>query len=148
MRIQRSVEIAAPPDKIWPFLIEPEKIMQWFTLLKKFEYTSEQRTGVGTTFYYEEKAGPMLLMKFNYKVEEWAENKKIAFVMTSGSARRDDQIWAIEATPSGSRFTLTEDFEMPWGIIGKSIVALISRGVGKHQEEILVNLKKVVEVQG
>jgi len=51
MRVEASIEIAAPPKKIWPFLIEPEKILKWFTLLKKFEYTSEQRSGVGTQFY-------------------------------------------------------------------------------------------------
>jgi uncharacterized protein YndB with AHSA1/START domain len=147
MRIEKSIEIAAPPEKIWPFLVEPEKIMKWFTLLKKFEYTGEQRSGVGAPFYYEEKSGPMV-SKFNYRVTEWVENERLAFVMTSGSAKKDDQVWAIEATPSGSRFTLTEDFEMPWGIIGKAIVALISGSIGKHLEEISANLKGLVEAQG
>jgi carbon monoxide dehydrogenase subunit G len=53
MKLQRSIEIAASPEKIWPFLVEPEKIMKWFTFLKKFEYTSTQKSGAGTTFYYE-----------------------------------------------------------------------------------------------
>ena len=57
MIVQRSIEVAAPPEKIWPFLIEPEKIMKWFTLLRKFEYTGEKHNGTGTTFYYEEKSG-------------------------------------------------------------------------------------------
>jgi len=148
MRIERSIEISAPPEKIWPFLIEPEKIMQWFTLLKKFEYTGEQRSGVGTPFYYEEKNGPML-MKLSYEVTEWVENEKLAFRMTSGpaSTSRDDQVWAIEATPSGSRFTCTEDFEMPWGFLGRMISALMGGMIGKRIQEILVNLKHVVEAQ-
>jgi len=147
MRIQRSIEIAAPPDKIWPFLVEPDKIMQWFTLLKKFEYTGEQRSGVGTPFYYEEKSGPMLV-KLNYKVTEWVENDKLAFVMTSGLPRKDDQVWSIEATPSGSRFNFTEDYEMPWGILGRMIVALIGGMIVKGVQELLVNLKRVVEEEG
>ncbi|UCB42688.1 MAG: SRPBCC family protein [Dehalococcoidales bacterium] len=146
MRIQRSVEIAAPPEKIWPFLVEPDKIMQWFTLLKKFEYTSEQRTGVGTTFYYEENTG-LMLAKLNYKVTEWVENERLAFSMTSGPSKRDDQVWAIEAIPSGSRFTLTEDYEMPWAILGKMIVALVGRMIGRRIQEIIDNLKRLVEKQ-
>ncbi len=146
MRIERSIEIAAPPEKVWSFLIEPEKIMQWFTLLKKFEYTSEQSSGVGTTFYYEERNGPML-MKLSYEVTEWVENERIAFSMTSGPAKKDDQVWAIEATPSGSRFTCTEDYEMPWGILGRMIVALVGWMIGKRIQEILDNLKRVVEAQ-
>ncbi|HEY33671.1 MAG TPA: SRPBCC family protein [Dehalococcoidia bacterium] len=148
MRIQRSIEIAAPPEKIWPFLVEPEKIMQWFTLLAKFEYTGEQRSGVGTTFYYEEKNGPML-MKLSYEVTEWVENERLAFRMTSGpaSTRRDDQVWAIEATPSGSKFTCTEELEMPWGVLGRMLVALMGGVVGKRIQEIINNLKSLVEAQ-
>ena len=50
MKVQKSIEIAAPPDKVWPFLIEPEKILEWCITFLKLEYTGEQRSGVGTTF--------------------------------------------------------------------------------------------------
>jgi len=45
MLVSMSVEIQAPPEKVWPYLVEPEKTMQWFTALKKFEYTSEKKGG-------------------------------------------------------------------------------------------------------
>jgi uncharacterized protein YndB with AHSA1/START domain len=145
MKVQRSIEIKAPPDKIWPWLTEPEKIMKWFTLLRKFEYTSEQRGGVGTTFYYEEKSGGQL-MKMNYKVTEWLENRKIAFGVTSGSLKKDDQVWSIEPTPAGSRFTMFEDLEMPMGIFGKIIGALFGQMmIGGNMKKILANLKKSAE---
>jgi len=146
MKLQRSIEIAAPPQKIWPHLVEPEKIMKWFTLLKKFEYTGEKCSGVGATFYYEEKSGPML-MKLHYQVTEWVENEKLAFILTSGLPKKDDQIWALEATPSGSRFTFTEYFEMPWGIIGKAMSSMIAGSIGKNIEKIIGNLKQVVEAE-
>jgi uncharacterized protein YndB with AHSA1/START domain len=145
MKVQRSVEIKAPPEKVWPWLIEPDKIMKWFTLLRKFEYTSEQRGGVGTTFYYEEKSGGQLL-KMNYKVIEWEENRKIAFGVMSGSLKKDDQVWSIDSTPTGSRFTMFEDLDMPMGIIGKFIGALFGQMmIGKNMEKILGNLKNLAE---
>jgi uncharacterized protein YndB with AHSA1/START domain len=140
MKLQRSVEIAAPPEKIWPFLVESEKIMKWFTFLKKFEYTGTQKTGVGTPFYYEEKSGPQL-MKLNYVVTEWVDNKKLAFKLSSGSLKKDDQIWSLEAIPSGTKFTMTEEVEMPWGVIGKVLDAPLSGIVGRNIEKILGNLK-------
>ena len=147
MKLQKSIDIAAPSEKIWPYLVEPEKIMKWFTLLRKFEYTNKRCGGVGTTFYYEEKSGPML-MKFHFKITEWVENEKIAFIMTSGSLKKDDQIWALEATPSGSRFTATEEVEMPWGIIGKMMDSLfVGKSVAEHIEEIIGNLKVLVEAE-
>ncbi len=144
MKLQRSIEIAAPPEKIWPFLVEPEKIMKWFTFLRKFEYTSKQHSGVGTTFYYEEKSGPQL-MKLNYVVTEWVENKKLAFKLNSGPLKKDDQVWSLEAIPSGTRFTMTEDAEMPWGIIGKVLDVLLSGMIGKNIEKILSNLNNVLK---
>jgi len=145
MRIERSVEIAAPPGKIWTFLVEPDKILKWFTLLEKFQYTSTQRSGVGATFYYEEKAAGRL-MKLNYVVTEWSENKKLAFSLISGPAKKDNQVWSIKSTKSGSRFTIREDYEMSGGIFGKMTVALFAgRMIGKHLEEILGNLKKLAE---
>jgi uncharacterized protein YndB with AHSA1/START domain len=145
MIVQRSIEVGAPPEKVWPFLTEPEKIMKWFSLLKKFEYTGDKRRGAGTTFYYEEKSSGQL-MKLNYIVTEWVENKKLAFCVTSGSLKKDDQVWSIEAMPTGSRFTMYEDLEMPMGIIGKVIGALFGEMmIGKSMEKILANLKKMVE---
>jgi len=145
MKVQRYIDIAAPPEKVWPFLVEPEKILKWFNLLRKFEYTGEKRSGAGTTFYYEEKSSGQL-MKLNYKVTEWAENRKIAFGVTSGSLKKDDQVWSIETTPLGSRFTMFEDLEMPMGIFGKIIGALFGeKMIGKNIEKILANLKRMAE---
>jgi uncharacterized protein YndB with AHSA1/START domain len=145
MQVQRSVEIKAPPEKVWPWLTEPDKIMKWFTLLLKFEYTGDKRSGVGTTFYYEEKSGGQH-MKINYVVTEWTDNKKIAFKVTSGSLKKDDQIWSLEPTPAGSRFTMFEDLEMPMGIIGKFIGALFGQMmIGGNMNKILGNLKNLAE---
>ena len=145
MKVQRSIEMAAPPEKVWPLLVEADKILKWFNLLRKFEYTSEKRSGAGTTFYYEEKSSGQL-MKLNYVVTEWVENKKLAFKVTSGSLKKDDQVWSIEATPTGSRFTMFEDLEMPMGIIGKIIGAMAGKMmIGKSMEKILGNLKRMAE---
>ena len=85
-------------------------------------------------------------MKLNYIVTEWVENEKLAFSMTSGPLKKNDQVWSIEATPSGSRFTLIEDIEMPWGIIGTIMETLfVGRIVGKHLDEMLANLKSLAE---
>ena len=146
MRVQKSIEIAAPPEKIWPFLVEPEKVLKWCITFRKFEYTSEQRSGVGTPFYLEEKAGGPL-MKLDFTVTEWVENERLAFSMTSGTGVKGyEQRWAVEATPSGSMFTFMEEVELPFGIIGK-ILGLFARfssqaNVGK----MLAKLKSLAEV--
>ncbi len=145
MRVQRSIEIAAPPEKIWSFLVESEKILKWCITFKKFEYTSEQRSGVGTPLYVEEKAGGPL-MKLNFAVTEWVENERLAFSMTSGTGVKGyEQRWIVEATPSGSRFTFTENVELPFGIIGK-LIGLVARfGSQANVGKMLAKLKSLAE---
>jgi len=145
MRVQGSIEIAAPPEKIWPFLVEPERILKWCITFEKFEYTSEQRSGVGTPFYLEERAAGRL-MKLNFAVTEWLQNKRLAFSMTSGDfVKAYEQIWKVEATPPGSRFTFMEEIELPYGIIGKILGLFAQRRSEATVGEMLVKLKRLAE---
>jgi uncharacterized protein YndB with AHSA1/START domain len=115
MEVQKSMEIAATPQKIWPFLVEPDKILKWCITFKKFQYTTGQRSGVGTPFYVEEKAGGPL-MQLNFTVMELVENQKLAFRLTSGNfVKGYEQWWTIEPITSGSRFNFAEDVKMPMG---------------------------------
>jgi uncharacterized protein YndB with AHSA1/START domain len=145
MRVKRSVEITVSPEKIWPFLVEPEKVLKWCITFKKFEYTSGQHSGVGTPFYIEEKAsGP--LMKLNFKVTEWVQNERLAFNMISGNFIKGyEQTWMVEATPSGSRFTFMEQVELPYGIIGKVMGLFARRGSEATVREMLAKLKSLAE---
>ena len=146
MRVERSIEIAASAEKIWPFLVEPEKILKWCITFKKFEYTGEKSSSVGTTFYLEEKAGPMPLMKLNFALTEWVENERLAFRKTSGSGVKEyEQSWTVKATPSGSRFTFMEDVELPFSIIGKLIGVVGQLSSAATIKKMLTILKNLVE---
>jgi uncharacterized protein YndB with AHSA1/START domain len=145
LKVQKSIEIAAPPAKIWPFMVEPEKILQWIITFQKFEYTAEKCSGVGTPFYVEEKAGGPL-MKINFVVTEWVENERLAARMISGNMVKSYELrFTLESTPSGSRFTFLETTELPFGIIGKLIGAIGKRTAESHLKQCLAKLKSLVE---
>jgi uncharacterized protein YndB with AHSA1/START domain len=145
MKVERSIETAASPQRVWPLLIEPQEIVKWFTLLKSFEYTSDRPRGVGTTFHYEEKSGGRL-MKLDYRVTDWVENERLAFSVVSGPLRKDDQVWSIAATPGGSKVSLWEDVALPGGGFGEALLApVVGRMIGGHLAEMLENLKGLAE---
>ena len=145
MKVERSLEMAASPQSVWPLLIEPQEIVKWFTLLRSFEYTSEPHSGVGATFHYEEKSGGRL-MKLDYRVTDWVENERLAFSVVSGPLRKDDQVWSIAATPGGSKVTLWEDVALPGGKFGDVVLApVVGRMIGGHLADMLANLKRLAE---
>ena len=145
MRVQGAIDIFAPPEKIWPFLVESDKVLQWYTTLQKFEYAGKKNSGVGTGFYLEEKAAGRLL-ELNFEVTEWVENEQLAFGMTSGNfLKAYDQKWTVVTTPYGSRFIFVERIEFPYGIIGVIIGLFARRFSERTVEEIMVKLKNLVE---
>ena len=145
MRVHMSIEIEAPPEKVWPYLVEPDKTMQWYTMLKKFEYTSEKR-GADSTFYWEEVARGKTYAT-HFKTTEWVENRVFAYEMTSGNYFKSySERWQIEETPTGSRFSFNDRIEFPYGPIGKMMGWFGERMAKKSSQEILENLKRLVEV--
>ena len=146
MRVEKSVEITALPEKVWSFLINPDKVLLWYTPLQKFEYTSEQHAIEGTPLYFEEKVAGRL-MKFNCVVTECIENKCFAFKMTSGSMMKSyEERWTVSATPGGCRFTFMEQGEMPYGFINKIINPFAEVMSGSIIKKMLNRLKSLVEI--
>ena len=147
MKIQRSIETTASPQRVWPLLVQAEEILKWFTLLEGFNYTSEAPHGPGSTFHYDERSGGRL-MKCDYRVTDWQENQRFAFTLVSGPMPKDDQAWRIDSLPAGSRVTLEEDLELPGGVFGRMLLALgVGRTIGKHLEEMLIDLKGLAEAR-
>lgn len=145
MRVQKAIEIKATPEGIWPFFVEPEKVVQWCITFRKFEYESDQHSGVGTPIYVEEQAvGP--LMKIHYQATEWQENRKLALQMVSGTGVKSyKQIWSLEPIPSGSRFTFMEEIELPMGFIGKWIGLIGEKMSAATVDKMFLKLKTLAE---
>ncbi len=145
MGIQKSVEIAASPEKIWPFFVEPEKVMQWCFTFKQFQYTSDQCSGAGTPIYIVEQAGGPT-MKMHFKITEYIENQKIAMKMISGTFIKDYEFsWQLEATPVGCRFTYYEEVVLPLGMIGRLMARVQESASASTLDKILGRLKTLVE---
>jgi uncharacterized protein YndB with AHSA1/START domain len=132
MRVQKTIEINVPPERIWPFFVEPDKVLQWCNTYKKFEYASDQHSGVATPYYIEEQAGGPL-MKMHFEVTEWIQNEKLALHMVSGSGVKSyQQVLTLETIPSGSRFTFMEEVELPFGVLGK-LIGLIGQKMSEAE---------------
>ena len=144
MKIQKTIKIAAPASKIWPFLVEPRNILKWCPV-ETIRCTGEPHSGLKAPFYFEERAIGRLFM-MNFVVTEWVINERIAFKMTSGNIVRGyEQRYTIQNFPSGSQFTCFEDVTMPYGVIGRA-AGLLRRFVSEGRlEKMLGKLKVLAE---
>jgi len=147
MKVEKSIEISAAPDKIWPFLVEPEKILMWFDSFKKCEYADDKHSGAGTAYYVEEKV-PGPLRKIDFEVKNWNENENLILEMTSGKNVSSYEIrWTLKGTQSGTTFHFVEEIGMPFGVIGKILGVLGQGTADKMVEGMLMKLKNLAEEQ-
>ena len=145
MKVQKMIEIKAIPEKIWPYLIVPEKVLQWCITYKRFEYAGDQHRGVGTPLYIEEQAG-VGLTKMQFKVTEWEENARLALQMVSGTSYKSyRQELTLEPIPYSSPFTFLEEIILPYGIFGKLIGLLAERMSSATVDKMFLKLRTLVE---
>lgn len=144
MQMTMSVDIGAAPEAVWPYLVEPEKAMQWYTMLEKFEYTNG-KTGPESTFYWEEDVRGKIYSN-HFRTTEWVENRVFAFEMTSGNFFKSyTERWEIELTGDGCRFSFNDTLEFPYGVWGKVMGFFGERMAKKSSQTILQNLKGLAE---
>lgn len=147
MKVDKSIHILATPEKIWPFLVQPEKVVMWFDSFKKCEYTSEKKSGIGTAYYVEEKV-PGPLRKIYFEAVDWDENERLTLKMLSGNNVSSYEIrWNLTKVPSGTTFHFVEHVGMPFGVIGKVLGKFGQKTAEKMVEGMLTKLKKLSEAQ-
>jgi hypothetical protein len=147
MKIQRSISIDATAERIWPLLVEPENIMKWCSFAKKVRYTSERIRGLGTTFYFEERAAGRL-MKLHFVVDEWMFGESVSFKMTSGNFIKGyQQRYTLKPLSKGIHLTIFENVKLPWGILGKLVGVFRKSRSNSHLDDMLKQLKHICEVK-
>ncbi len=145
MRVQESIILHAAPEKIWPYLYEPEKVLQWCSTYQKYGYMGELHGGKGTLFDIEEKAGGPV-MKYIFETTEWEENCRLTQKMISGKGvKAYRQTLQLEKLAEGSRFTFSEEVELPMGFLGQ-VVGYLGEGMSRSTlRKTLLKLKTLVE---
>ena len=142
-RIERSIEIKTPPEKVWEMLAL-DRLAEWMDEFKSAEYTSEARAPedkyrVGASAHITEKEG-----EYDLTITESLENGKI----TARSEGKFVYTASYIMTPVEERTKLTYvmSYEMPWGVLGKTMDKLFGE---KHAEnwikKSLENLKNILE---
>jgi uncharacterized protein YndB with AHSA1/START domain len=143
--IHKEIIINANAEKIWPFLVEPEKILKWCFTLESFEYTSDQKGGKDSTFRFIDK-GAVHKLEVNCVISEWVENKVVSFKMISGTHFKSyEGTWSVEYDQGRSTFCFEEKTKMPYGIIGKLAGILSERRASAVVVDMLERLKSCVE---
>jgi uncharacterized membrane protein len=143
-RIESSVVINAPSEKVFAKLVDFEGMPEWNDVIKEVKITSEKRKGVGVTFHQVAMAGDTLT-ESDAEVTEWIENERFDVRSTAGNLTfLGSNI--VKPVTGGTEVTIVADYELPYSILGKIIDKLkVSKDISKNIESSNQNLKKLLE---
>jgi uncharacterized membrane protein len=151
-RVERSIEIKAPPEKVWEMLAF-DRLLEWEEGdqkdIESVKYTSEVSTPddkyeVGSTAHFLDKHDRL---KYACEITENIENEKISSRWQgTGLVRNSIITYTLKPTEAGTEMTYVVDYEMPWGVFGKFLDKLFAQRMSeKSVGRELENLKSILE---
>lgn len=142
-RIEESVEIERPVDKVFAYATEAKSWPKWQSMLPEAEQTSPGEVGVGSTF----KGVVRLMglsMRWTAKGTEYEPNKCWGKTITSGSIVNKERL-ICDPIGTGTKFTIVYDMNV--GGFMKLFSPMIVGSMRKETHRSLGNLKRVLEAQ-
>ncbi len=142
-RIQKSIDINAPKEKIWSF-VNWDKVPEYYNSIKRIQWTSEPKMRVGSTVrVFSEMAGRK--EEFDTEITEWIPNEKVVWRTTSGNMPGE---YTATLVPSSAGFKITTSFDytMPFSVVGKLIDKLsFKKYMDNEATEALQRMKELAE---
>jgi len=142
-RIEKSIEIGAPPEKVWE-LLALDRLPEWMDVLemKSGKYISAVHTPkdkykVGATAHIVEKR-----WEYDLDISESLENEMIT--VHSRGKYPYTITCTLKPVDDGTKLMYTSDYESK-GILGKAFVKLFAGTLEKQVERALEKLKSILE---
>ena len=142
-RIEESVEIKRPADKVFAFTTDAKSWPKWQSTFPEAEQTSQGPVGIGTTF--KGKIRMMgLTMKWTSNATEYEPNRKFGKNITCGPIT-NEQHNTYDPIAGGTKFTIV--YNMKVGGLMKLFSPMIVSSTRKALKNALGNLKAILEAQ-
>lgn len=143
-KFEKSIEINALPEKVWPMISTWDGWVEWYDPFKKVEHTSKEKNIVGATVHITtELAG--IKSAWDAEHTEVIENEKAAW-RTTGGGFTGFGVNAISPTKAGTKVNIMMDYDLPYSVLGKLIDKLrFHKAMEKSFDIGLQKLKDMME---
>lgn len=132
-RIEVETVVQARPEAVWAALADIGSHVEWMADAERIDFTSGQRSGLGTTFDCITRVGPIRLTD-RMEIVEWEAERSIGVVHT-GVVTGRGRFTMAPVAPDAVRLAWAEELRFPWwlggpvgAVPGRRILARLWRG--------------------
>jgi fatty-acyl-CoA synthase len=143
MRLEQSIEIAAPPAQIWEVITDPQEFRRVTAGITRWEVAGERDRGLGARFNLLIKAGSAEVGGL-VEIVECDEARDLAWTNVTGLDHRVR--WRLREREDGkTRVSFRLSYQAPGGLLGTVSDRLSAPMVRQNLRQSLENLKRRME---
>ena len=144
MRVQRTVNIAAPPQAVYDVVMDPHRLAEWVTIHDHLEDSSNSPLRQGSTLTQVLKLAGRRF-KVNWRV---VANEPCEHVVWEGRgpvATHARVEYRFDPNGGGTKFSYVNEYDLPGGPLGRVAGRAVARVTQKELDGSLQRLKQLVE---
>lgn len=126
--VRHSSEVSASRQRAFAYVNDHEHVPEWMFGVKKFEPVSDVTYGLGSKFNIVINVGPKSISA-TVEVTEFVEDEVIRLETIKGLTAAT--VWRFEDTDKGTAVSAEVTYQLPGGIAGRALGAVIEPAVGQ-----------------
>lgn len=142
-RNEHSVEIAAAPEEVFPYLVEGERRLEWMGVLRESEKLTEGPAAVGSRWrdVFEDHGQRIEL---EAELAEYEPGRRLVVRLCNRAFESTSTQALAEAAGGGTRLTTVIETEYK-ALAARLMGGVVTRHAQKQLEADLARLKEIVE---
>lgn len=139
-QISASIEIQAPPERVWDLVSDPTRMPEWSPQCRKTIVRGKGPVGVGTTTMNINRRG-LLFWPTRAKIKEFEPNRRFAFKIAENGT-----IWSYDLEPTATGTRLTESRHAPNGVsdLSNFLTRNVLGGTENFEDELELGMKQTL----
>ena len=143
MRVEREVDLPAPPEEVYRLLMDPARLGEWVTIHQGFDNAPAELQQGSTMAQRLKVAGQGFTVRWT--VTEDDRPNRVTWE-GKGPARTSARvIYDLAAQDGGTRFYYVNEYELPGGAAGRLAGRAVSAAARREIERSLERLKALLE---
>jgi uncharacterized protein YndB with AHSA1/START domain len=145
-RVTASIDIAAPPEKVWEVVMDPDRLGDWVSIHREVDKVSDRPLKGGSTLR-QELCLRHVTFHVRWTVEEARPCEEAVWEGRGPARSKAHTRYSLSATDDGgTRFEYENEFKAPLGPLGAAASRALVGGVPKREAHAtLTKLKALVE---
>jgi uncharacterized protein YndB with AHSA1/START domain len=144
-KLQREIDIAAPRERVYDVLADPDCLAEWVTIQEELEEAPDGDLRIGSKLRQRMKVAGQRF-RLHWTVVEADRPERIVWEGSGPMGTRAKAIYELDADgDSGTRFSYVNEYQLPGGLAGRIAGRAVQAASGREADKTLKRLKALVE---